>query len=96
MNELCNRASDAVRSFWNRICGFAIAAVMLTISLVNRASAQTDPDFTVGDVITSSGLTTKITSGATQLATVLGTLLVIWIAFKLFYKGRRAAGASLG
>lgn len=78
----------------NRYLCLAVAAVVSVV--MGSPAFATDPTPTVSDVITSSGLTTNMTSAATTLAGVLGTCLIIWFAFRLFYKGRRAAGKAVG
>ena len=55
-----------------------------------------EEEFTLNDIITRCGVVNTLIAGAEVLAVFLGTCLLVWFAFKLFYKSRRAAGGSLG
>lgn len=78
----------------NRLCVWALALVA-SVVFGGAAQAQTTTP-TVSDVITSAGVVSNMTAASTALATVFGTCLIVWFAFRLFYKGRKAAGRAVG
>lgn len=69
---------------WLRCGYFAVLAAVLSIASAESASAQTT--FEVDSVLTTVDIPAKVYTAATALGSFMGTILVVWLAFRLVRK----------
>ncbi len=69
----------------------AYAAGLGAALCLSASTAFAQATFAVDDILTNSGLEDKVTEAATAIGAVIGTIVLVWLAFRLVQVGMRYA-----